>query len=128
MSSRVTKKERNLIKGALRRVFSRSELRQKAINAALVKDYTDPNRKRVTKWGRCTVCKQMHPLYKMAIDHLVPVVPVDSSLEQMTFDELVDRIWCDERNLQAICESCHSEKSKAETKERTANKRLKKGK
>lgn len=115
---RITKKERGLLKGAIRRVFSRSELRRQALDKALVKDYHDPSRKRVTRWGRCGDCKKLEPLYLLEIDHQSPVVPVDSSLEQMTWDELVDRVWCHEGNLLAVCKPCHKAKSKLETKER----------
>lgn len=111
-------KERNLIKGALRRVFSRSDLRREALASARVEGYTDPERKRVTKWGKCTECKAMTPLYLLEIDHKIPVVPIDSSLEEMTWDELVNRIWCDINNLKAVCKSCHRVKSALETKER----------
>lgn len=116
-------KERNLIKGALRRVFSRSELRRKALDKAIVKDYHDPSRKRVTRWGKCAICNKLEPAYLLEVDHLVPVVPIDSSLEQMNWDELVDRLWCDENQLQTCCKSCHKQKTSLETKER---RRLKK--
>ena len=117
-------KERNLIKGAIRRVFSRSDLRREALSNSHVKGYHDPERKRVTKWGKCTECQLMVPLYQMDIDHKIPVVPINSSLEEMTWDELVDRIWCDINNLKAICKPCHKLKSALETKER---RRIKKG-
>ena len=77
-------KERNLVKGALRRVFSRSELRRRAVEKALVKDYVDPARPRVTKWGRCADCGKMEALYKMQVDHIEPVQPLGITLEEMT--------------------------------------------
>lgn len=120
-------KERNLVKAAIRRVFSRSELRRRAIEKALVKDYADPQRPRVTKWGRCAECGNMEPLYKMQVDHKAPVQPLGVTLEEMTWDELVDRVWCDERNLQTICVACHSKKSKAENAERRRIKKAKGG-
>lgn len=127
-NKRITAKERGLIKGALRRVFSRSDLRQQAMKKALVTDYIDPKRPRVTKWGRCSSCNQMEPLYKMQVDHEEPVVKVDSSLEEMTADELVDGLWCDERLLKPVCQPCHKEKTKAENKERRRIKKEKKSK
>ena len=122
---RLTKKEKGLLKGAIRRVFSRSELRRKALELSLVKDYADPKRPRVTKWGRCTKCNKMEPAYLLEVDHEEPVVPVDGSFEDMSIDELVDRIWCDERLLKPMCKPCHKLKSKEENKER---RRLKKEK
>lgn len=116
-------KERNLIKGAIRRVFSRSELRNKAIEKSLVKDYYDPQRPRVTKWCQCPKCGKMEARYKMQVDHERPVVPVGRSLEEMNWDEVIDRLWCDEENLIPMCIPCHALKTKEESKER---RRLKK--
>ncbi len=120
------KKEQGLIKGALRRVFSRSELRKKILDKALVKDYSDPSRKRVTRWGRCAECKKLEPLYKMQIDHMEPLIPLGESLEDQSWDKVIDRLWCDERNLQALCKPCHDVKSQLEMKERRRLKKEKK--
>lgn len=126
MTSRITKKERALIKGALRRVFSRSELRRQALDKALVKDYHDPSRKRVTRWGRCTECQKLEPAYLLEVDHIEPVQRPGEALEDLSLDTLAEeRLWCDERNLRAICKPCHKLKSASENKERRA---LKKGK
>lgn len=120
-----SRKEQNLIKGALRRVFSRSELRKRALDAAVVKDYQDPSRKRVTRWGRCAECKKLEPAYLLEIDHKEPLIPVGETLQDQSWDKVIDRLWCDERNLQALCGTCHDAKSQVEMKER---RRLKKEK
>ena len=73
MNSRITKKERGLIKGALRRVFSRSELRQKIVSASLI-DHSDPKRTRVKNWCVCNLCKQPTPKSYVAVDHIVPII------------------------------------------------------
>lgn len=120
---RLTKKEKGLLKGAIRRVFSRSELRKRALDKAIVKEFSDPSRKRVTRWGKCTSCNKMEPAYLLEIDHEEPVVPIDSSFEDMSIDELVNRIWCDERLLNPMCKSCHKLKSKEENKNRRLRKK-----
>jgi len=122
--SKLTAKERNLLKGAIRRVFSRSELRQKVVNRTLVADYSDPSRKRVKNWGRCEICLTLTPRSYLAVDHKDPVIPLDRSLEEMSWDELIDRIWCEESNLQAICPECHDSKTKKERKLRKIKRRL----
>ena len=119
---RITAKERGLIKGALRRVFSRSDLRRKVMATALI-EHTDANRPRVRKWGRCSECKKPTPFYTMEADHKNPIVPVNSSLEQMDWNTLVDRLWCLEEDLTPLCKPCHSFKTKAEAKERREYKR-----
>lgn len=111
-------KERNLLKGAIRRVFSRSELRRKIIDASLEKEYSDPSRKRVTRWGRCASCNKLEPAYLLQVDHKEPIVPTGMTLEDMSWDKVIDNVWCDESKLQAMCKPCHKDKTKAENKER----------
>lgn len=114
-------KERGLIKGAMRRVFSRSELRRQALNTTAI-DHSDPLRPKVTKWGFCSSCGLIEARYKLEVDHVEPLVPLDKSLEDMDWDEVVDRLWCDGSNLAVVCKDCHKSKSKAENKERRLNK------
>ncbi len=110
-------KERNLVKGAIRRVFSRSDLRQRAVKRSIV-DHVDASRKRVKTWCFCTHCKQYIAKSYMQVDHIIPLIKIDETLEDLTWDEVIERLWCDENNLIAICTECHKAKSKAENKER----------
>lgn len=120
---RITKKEHNLIKGALRRVFSRSELRRQVIEESVIQGYSDPSRPRVKTWCRCAACQQPTPKSYVVADHIMPVVPVTVSFESMSLDEVVDRLWCERANLQPICPDCHKVKTKTENKVRRQNKR-----
>lgn len=122
----ITKKERGLIKGGIRRVFSRSDLRKSVIDGSRI-DYKDANRPRVTKWSYCNGCDKFTPTYLMEVDHVIPIVPIGSSLEAMSWDDIVNRIWCDARNLRAVCKPCHKVKTKLETKQRAATRKLAKG-
>ena len=124
---RITKKEHALLKGAMRRVFSRSELRRRVLDAAEIK-HSDPKRPRVTRWVRCAECKLPTPRYLGVVDHIDPVVPVDVAFEDMLLHTVRDRLWCEEHNLQVLDKQCHEVKTKAERKERTAHKRGKKKK
>lgn len=124
---RMTKKEMGLAKGALMRVFSRSELRRSVLNMADI-EHSDPKRPRVKKWSLCRCCLIPTPKYLMQVDHITPKVPLDRTLEEMTWDELVNNTWCEELNLQPICLTCHKAKSKLETQERKRNRDVKQGK
>ena len=115
-------KERNLLKGAIRRVFSRSDLRVAALLATRIEHF-DENRPRVTKWSWCMDCGVLEPTYAMQVDHLEPLIPLNTALEDMSWDEVVNRAWCELDNLRPLCKPCHKEKTKAENKER---RRLKK--
>ncbi len=119
----MTKQERGLLKGAGRRVFGRSELRRSVIDKAIVKGYKDPKRKAVKFWVQCEECGTMEAKSNVQVDHKEPVVPLTVAADDMSFDELFDRMWCEETNLQIVCKPCHQTKTKAENKER---RRLKK--
>lgn len=114
----MTPKERNLLKGAIRRVFSRSDIRRYIINKTLLPNHTDTTRPRVKNWCKCELCHLPTPKSYMQVDHIQPVIPIGVNLENITWDELVDRIWCDTKNLQGLCEACHDIKTERERKER----------
>ena len=124
-NSRITPKERGLLKGAIRRVFSRSDLRKEALATTIV-IHKDPKRARVTKWSICSECKEFTPTYLMQIDHKDPIVPINSTFEDMSFDVLIDRMWCPKDGLTPLCKPCHIIKTKAENKLRRQIKKEKK--
>src|SRR5205814_2211218 len=99
---------------------------KKVIDASIIKGYNDPSRPRVKTWCRCSVCKMPTPKSYMKVDHIEPVVPIDRSFNDMSLDETADRMWCDEKNLQAICDPCHLSKSTKENKLRRDNKKKEK--
>jgi 5-methylcytosine-specific restriction endonuclease McrA len=127
VNKKLTAKERGLIKGAIRRVFARAELRQSVVDASRV-EHSDVNRPRVKKWSLCASCEKIVPTYTVAVDHKDPVIPISTTFEQMSLDEVVDRMWCDIKNLQVLCESCHNEKTKAERALRPKKPKKAKGK
>ena len=119
---RITAKERNLIKGALRRLFSRSELRRSIVNAAVI-EHSDPKRPRVKKWFKCAACKKLEAYSYAQVDHILPLVPLSLALTDMSWDTVIDCLWCSPMNLQALCPSCHDEKSSIERKQRNKYKK-----
>lgn len=122
MNNLLSPKERGLLKGALRRIFSRSDLRRQALDKHNI-TFQDPNRPRVTKWSFCGECGCIEPRYLMEVDHISPVIKVSETLDSLTIDQLIARLWCSIDNLSPICKPCHKAKSKVENKERRAFKR-----
>lgn len=114
-NSRVTAKERGLLKGAIRRVFSRSELRKEALDRAKV-EHHDPKRPRVKKWVRCEECKELTPAYLADVDHKNPIVAIDSSFDEQGADKTIDKLWCNVNDLAILDKKCHTEKTKRENK------------
>lgn len=124
MNPRITPRERGLIKGALRRSFARSDLRRKVLEASVI-SHIDPTRPRVKTWVKCATCGKPEAKSYCVIDHVEPVIPVDSSFEEMSLDDVVDRMWCDPTNLLPICEACHIIKTKSENRQRREYKNAK---
>lgn len=121
------------IRSAIRRTFSRSPLVQDVIKRArsehdqFNKDGSLSKRKAVRY--TCAECGEMFMRKNIAVDHISPVIPVDKEFE--SWDKFIDRLFCDEDNLQVLCSyklkdkdkfggepSCHHKKTQQERKER----------
>lgn len=120
--------QNSAIRSALRRAFSRSPVVWEVLKEGrryypkYNKDKTRSKKDGVET--HCQVCDQWHraPM-KVAVDHIDPVVPVETLSEGM--DDLnvyVARLWCAKSNLQRICKDCHDKKTKAEREARKAYK------
>lgn len=69
----------------------------------------------------CNECKQQVPVTvkvgdkrvrNVFVDHLVPVV--DPTTGFMSWDEYINRMFCEPDNFQVLCASCHTEKTAEE--------------
>ncbi len=107
---------KNIIKGALRRVFSRCPIVRQKLESAV-----HPTKKGIRggKQYVCSVCKQVFPLKEVQVDHIKSVIPYNKTIQDLSYDELVARIFCKKQNLQVLCKQCHALKT---TKEREKKK------
>jgi 5-methylcytosine-specific restriction endonuclease McrA len=64
---------------------------------------------------QCTACSKIVGAKEIKIDHIEPVVPVTGFTN---WDDLIGRLFCEESGLQAICKSCHDNKTKEENEKR----------
>lgn len=112
--------ENAAIRGALRRIFSRSPL---------VREVLMEGRREVPKYRKdgsralkdsvqyqCQVCDKWVGSTKISIDHIDSVIPVNSTF--LDWNQFVARLFCSKANLQRICEPCHNEKTQRERKQR----------
>lgn len=109
---------KNQIKGAIRRIFRLSPWMQLALQKARVE------KTRVLKNGQissrpdvyyqCAMCKNHFKRTEVQVDHIDPVIPAGKTIQDMSYDEIVERIFCRLDNLQVLCKSCHAKKTKLE--------------
>lgn len=55
----------------------------------------------------------------MEVDHIKPVVDPQEGF--VSWDEFINRLFCEKDNLQALCKTCHKIKTAKEKKKRNAN-------
>ena len=98
--------------------FIRSGLRQKSrwwkpITQCKMKarrPYKGPNKRQKFEY-QCNVCEGWFPEKKINIDHIIPAGTLRCANDLPGF---VERLFCEEDNLQCICEKCHDVKTKNE--------------
>ena len=96
--------------------FIRSALRQKSrwwkpISQAKLKakrKYKGPNKRQKFEY-QCNICKSWYPDKKINIDHIVPAGTLRCANDLPGF---VERLFCEQENLQCICTTCHDKKTK----------------
>ena len=127
MTFKIFAPPKSRIIGAMRRIFSMSELYKHVKNARLSEEKGPRGGKMVV----CDGCGKSFPWSSTQVDHVEDVTPVDKSAAEMSYDEIVERMWCMQcenqlDNLQVLCKECHDAKTEAENKIRRANKKAKK--
>lgn len=111
-----TPQQRNSIMGALRRAWSRSPKRKVILDEA--RHPTDKGPRGGARFI-CSVCGGSFSSSELSVDHIDPVVPIGTPAKDMSWDEVVDRMFnSPKENLQPICKSCHKEKSNWENSAR----------
>ena len=98
--------------------FIRSALRQKSrwwkpITECKLKarrPYKGVNRRQKFEY-QCNVCKKWFADKEINVDHIVGAGSLNCSADLAGF---VDRLFCEQDNLQVLCETCHNTKTQLE--------------
>lgn len=83
----------------------------------------DVDKKATTKRGFriCAGCGEEVPVTEVRdgkrqkntfVDHIVPIVPPETGFTN--WDDVINRMFCEEDNLQVLCYECHTKKSNEE--------------
>ena len=122
--------EKNMVKGAIRRIFRQSPNFKIIMTEARVE--LPP---RILKDGsigaknqirfKCAVCNGLYPQKFVQVDHIMPVIKLHKTETETDYNEMVPAIVCKKENLQILCstplkslpkgtKSCHWGKSNRE--------------
>lgn len=85
------------------------------LNEAKTEKRINPKSKRLAQFYLCATCCGEFPAKEVAVDHIQSVVGPEGFT---TWDEFVNRLFCDKDNLQCLCHSCHKIKTDEEKGER----------
>lgn len=107
----------------LRSGFRKYPPKWKVLSYAYQGKKLNPKTKRTVNMYLCAHCVEEFPAAEVEVDHKVPVV---SDKGFTTIEDYVERLFCEERNLQVLCKRCHRIKSNAETAARKEKRNAKK--
>lgn len=97
------------ITSILRSGTRRWEPKYETLNKAKTEKKTNESTGRLAQHFRCKKCKQEFTAKNVQVDHIKPVV--DPKIGFTTWDDFIDRLYCESKNLQVLCVTCHKKKS-----------------
>lgn len=104
------------IRGAIRRIFSRSPIVREVLMAGrreIPKYNKDGSRSKVNAVQyECQTCNTWVSSTLVSVDHVVPVISTDIGF--VDWNVFVERLFCKKENLQRICDPCHDKKTYSE--------------
>lgn len=65
---------------------------------------------------RCAACQKLYVASDVQVDHILPVV--DPKKGFVSWDDFINRIFCEIESLQVMCKPCHKIKTDQEKLER----------
>ena len=103
---------KSFITSAIRGGFRRYPPKYETLNEALTGKKINEATGRLANHFLCNKCKQEFPAKQVQVDHKKPVV--DPKVGFTTWDDFINRLFCDKKNLQVLCLDCHKLKTKKE--------------
>lgn len=111
---------RGFIRSMLRRGSTRWKPKYEVKRKARYHEKLPGATARLVFHSTCAGCHGVFPETTTVVDHIKPVVDPDVGFT--TWDEFIARLFCEEDNLQVLCQACHDIKT-ADEKERNAQRR-----
>lgn len=113
---------RSFVTSTLRAGSRKWPPKYETLNAAKTEKKINKKTGRLAQHYLCAECQQEFPAKEIQVDHIKPVVDPKKGFE--TWDKYIERMFCEEENLQVLCSSCHKSKTnkEKETSKKYANK------
>ena len=112
---------RSFIKSGLRRMSTRWAPKYKCKKDARHPVKLPNDKGRLVFHSLCNGCGEIRPETESTVDHIVPIINPDVGFT--TWDDVIERLFCEVNNLQVLCTPCHTEKTKGEKKRDTERRR-----
>jgi 5-methylcytosine-specific restriction endonuclease McrA len=102
--------------------FIRATLRQKSrwwkpiknVKLKARRAYKGQNKRQKYEY-QCNRCKKYFPEKLINVDHIIPIGKLNCANDLPSF---VERLFCEEDNLQVLCNTCHDKKTKKEMRKK----------
>lgn len=108
----------SFIKSALRSASQRWPPRYRVLHAAFVGKRTNPASGRLASFYKCNTCLQEYVVKDVQVNHIVPVVPTTGFI---SWDDTINRLFCEADGLEVLCIPCHKKITQQENLERKSN-------
>ena len=114
----------SFIKSALRRASTRWKPKYDTKKQARLKQKKMGAKGRMVFFSKCNACKKSYPETTCSVDHIIPII--DPATGFTTWDDVIEKLFCDSNNLQVLCKTCHDKKTAKEKKVATERRKLNK--
>lgn len=111
---------RSFVTSALRAASRRWPPKFGRLKDAFVGVKRNPKSGRDAKHYRCAACEGEFPQSGVQVDHIEPVGSTSS------WDEFIEKLFCEADNLQVLCKPCHKKKTKNELESKESKSKKKK--
>lgn len=106
----------SFVKSALRAASRKWPPKYETLNASYVGQQVNSASGRMAKHFRCAACGGSFPAAKVQVDHVIPIIDPEKGFT--TWDDVVQRMFCEKENLQVLCLDCHAAKTAEEKQKR----------
>jgi len=107
-----TARFKSFVISALRTATRRWPPKFEALRNAFTIRKTNQKTGKLAQHFKCAACSNEFVAKDVQVDHIEPVVDPKSGFQ--TWDNYIDRMFCEAFNFQVLCKPCHAEKTAAE--------------